>query len=117
MVEFLNSEQFRKQIFDYSKGEPWNFQGDTPIILNLSATWCGPCRMFAPVLEQVSDEYEGKLKVYKVDTDVSPEIPALFGTKGVPATLFISKNDDPALVMGAVPLDSMKEAIKDQFGL
>lgn len=117
MIEVLDSEQFKAKIFDYSKGEQWNFQEDTPIILNLTASWCGPCRMFAPILEEVSEEYQGKLKVYKVDTDASPEIPALFGTKGVPATLFIKKDEEPALAMGALPLDSMKRAIKDQFGL
>ncbi len=115
MVEFINSEQFREKIFDYSKGEQWDFQGDTPIILNLTASWCGPCRMFAPVLEQISEEYEGKIKVYKIDTDSSPEIPALFGTKGVPATFFIQKGEEPALAMGALPLDSMKKAIEGQF--
>lgn len=117
MIEMINTEQFREKIFDYTKGEQWKFEGDTPVILNLTASWCGPCRMFAPVLEEISEQYAGKLKIYKIDTDASPEIPALFGTRGVPATFFITKNEEPALVMGALPLESMKRAVQEQFAL
>ncbi len=117
MIEVLSSEKFREKIFDYTKGTPWDFQEDTPIIINLFAGWCAPCRMFGPILEQVSDEYAGKLKIYKIDTDASPEIPALFGTRGVPATLFIRKGEEPALAMGPLPMESMRNAVKDQFGL
>lgn len=117
MVEVLSSEQFRSKVFDYTKGEAWNYQEDTPLIINLFASWCGPCRMFGPVLEQVGEEYSGKLKIYKIDTDASPEIPALFGTKGVPATIFIKKDQEPALAMGALPMESMKRAVQDQFGI
>jgi len=115
MIEYIGSEEFREKIFDYTKGEDWNYTGDVPVILNLFATWCGPWRMFTPVLEEVAQEFDGKLKVYKVDTDQAPEIPHLFGTRGVPATLFIKKGQEPALVMGALPLETLRKAVNEEF--
>jgi thioredoxin len=115
VIEFLDGQQFKEKVFDYTKGDQWNFDGDTPIVLNLFATWCGPCRMFTPVLEDVANEFDGKIKVYKVDTDAVPEVPALFGTRGVPATLFIKKGQEPALAMGALPLETMRKAINEEF--
>jgi len=117
MISIISSETFKKEIFDYAKNDTWKYENDTPIIVNFFATWCGPCRNFAPVLEEVSQEYSGKVKVYKIDIDATPDIPDLFGIKSVPTTVFISKNEDPALAMGSMPKESLLKAMKDLFGV
>jgi thioredoxin 1 len=113
MVEVITAEKFQKEIFDFEAHKIWQFEHETPIVLNFFASWCGPCHLFAPVLEQISEEYQGKLKVYKIDIDASPEIPALFEIRSVPTTLFLMKDEDPALSIGPMPLEKIKHAVKD----
>ena len=73
--------------------------------------------MFGPILENAATRYEGKLDVYKIDIDTSPEVPALFGIRSVPTTLFIAPGKEPALAMGALSGDAVEQAIKEQLGL
>lgn len=117
MIEYMNVEQFKAQVFDYEKSQDFKFEGSEPLIVNFTAAWCGPCQMFAPVLEKIAQDYSGKLKILKVDIDANPELPALFGIRSVPTTVFLKRGDDPALASGALPEDSMQKAIQDLFQL
>ena len=115
MIEFIDSARFRSEIYDYEKGGEFVFAGDKPIILNFFATWCGPCHMFAPVLEEVDRVYGDQLKILKVDIDAHPEIPMLFGVKSVPTTVYIAKNDEPAIASGAAPFEAVENLIHEIF--
>ena len=66
----LTTQDFRNNIFDYTKEQEWSFKGTRPAIIDFYADWCGPCRMVAPVLEELSTDFEGKVDIYKVDTEV-----------------------------------------------
>lgn len=113
MIEVIGAETFRKEIFDFmSDSEEWKI-GDTPVILNFFATWCGPCHNFAPILHDVAVEYGNKIKVFKVDIDATPELPHLFGIRSVPTTVFLKKGEDPAMVAGGMGEAGLKKAIAE----
>jgi thioredoxin len=86
-----------------------------PIIIDFYADWCGPCKMVAPVLEELSAEYDGKLLIYKVDTDKEIELASVFGIQSIPTFLFIPVEGDPMLQPGAFPKHVFKEIIEEQL--
>ena len=100
------------EIVNYEKNpEEWIYLGDKPAIIDFYASWCGPCKMVAPILEELAAEYEGEIYVYKVNTEQEQELAALFNIRSIPSFLFIPMNDKPQMAMGAMPKSSFKEAI------
>jgi thioredoxin len=116
-VEVISTDRFRIEIFDYPTQKEFAFASETPIVLNFFATWCGPCRAFAPVLEQVADEYTDRIKVYKIDIDKDPEIAALFGVMSIPTTVFFKSNRRPAMALGNLGQEGLRGAISDHLGV
>ena len=110
-MEKLTKDTFREKIFDFEKNKDWKFEGELPAIIDFYADWCGPCRVVAPVLEELSKEYAGKLNIYKVDTDKEQELAAMFGIRSIPSILFVPKEGHPQMAMGALPKDALKDAI------
>jgi thioredoxin 1 len=87
-------------------------KSDTPVLVDFTATWCGPCRQIAPLIDQVADEYEGKVKVTKLDIDDSPATAQKFGIRGVP-TLYVFKGGQVvAQQVGAVPKSVIKQLVE-----
>ena len=113
MIENLSKDTFKEKVFDYDKNKEWKYEGSLPSIIDFYADWCGPCKMVAPILEELSEEYEGKINIYKVDTEVEDELASLFGIKSIPSLLFVPVNDEPQMAMGALPKESFLKAIKD----
>jgi len=112
-MEFLSRESFKEKVFDYEKGEEWNYKGELPCIIDFYADWCGPCKMVAPILEQLSEEYKGKVNIYKIDTEKEQELAGVFQIKSIPSILFCPKGEKPQMSMGALPKESFVEAIED----
>jgi thioredoxin len=105
-------EQFLKRIADYEKNnDSFEFLGDKPALIDFFAGWCGPCKMLAPVLEEVSDEYAGRVDVYKVDVEQEEELAALFSVRSIPTLVFIPLNGQIRITQGAVGKPQLKEAI------
>jgi thioredoxin len=113
MTEHLTKESFQEKIFDFENSKDWNYEGELPSIIDFYADWCGPCKMVAPILEELSEEYEGKVNIFKVDTEKEQELAAMFGIQSIPSILFIPKDEKPQMAAGALPKDSLKKAIKD----
>ena len=113
MIEYLTVETFKQKVFNYEKNTEWKFEGDKPAIIDFYADWCGPCKMVAPILEELSKEYEGKLNIYKVDTESEQELASVFGIRSIPSLLFVPKDAQPQMAMGALPKDTFKKAFKD----
>jgi thioredoxin len=111
----LTAEKFKEEVFDYTTSKEWKFKGDHPAIIDFYADWCGPCKMVAPVLEELSDEYKDKLTIYKVDTEVEQELAAVFQIRSIPSILFIPKDKQPMMQAGALPKPSLKEVIEKEL--
>ena len=108
----LTKEQFISRIADYEKNPgSFEFLGDKPALIDFYAGWCGPCKMLAPVLEELSDEYAGKVDVYKVNVDDEPELASLFRIRSVPTLVFAPMEGDPHIAMGAPTKGQLKKAI------
>ena len=113
MSEHLTTEQFKNKVFNWEENEEWKYEGDLPAIVDFYADWCGPCKMVAPILEELSEEYAGKIHVYKVDTEKEQELAMAFGIQSIPSILFIPIDDKPQMAAGALPKDSLQQVIKD----
>jgi thioredoxin 1 len=111
----LTTQDFKDKIFDYENEKEWKSKDNLPIIIDFYADWCGPCKMVAPVLEELSAEYDGKLLIYKVDTDKEIELASVFGIQSIPTFLFIPVEGDPMLQPGAFPKHVFKEIIEEQL--
>lgn len=110
-MENLTKDTFLQKVFNYEENKEWKFEGDKPCIIDFYADWCGPCKMVAPILEELSKEYEGKIDIYKVDTEAEQELSGAFGIRSIPSMLFVPMNEQPQMAQGALPKDSLKEAI------
>jgi thioredoxin len=113
MVEHLTKETFKEKVFNFEENKEWKFEGGKPCLIDFYADWCQPCKMVAPVLEELSDEYEGKIDIYKIDTEAEKELSGIFGIQSIPSLLFVPKEGQPQMAMGALPKETFKKAIKD----
>lgn len=117
MTEHLTKETFLKKVFDYEKNKEWKFEGKLPCIIDFYADWCNPCKMVAPILEELAMDYDGKLDIYKVDTEKETELASVFGIRSIPSLLFVPKEGQPQMAMGALPKDSFIKAFKEVLGV
>lgn len=111
----LTAEKFKSDIFDYTTETEWKYKGTLPAIIDFYADWCGPCKMVAPILEELSNDYNGKIVIYKVDTEVEQELSAVFGIRSIPSILFIPKEGQPMMQPGALPKNVFREVIDSEL--
>ena len=108
----LTKADFLKKIVDYEKNpEEWKYLGDKPALIDFYASWCGPCKALAPVLEELAAEYGDRFYIYKINTEEEQELAAAFGIRSIPTLLFIPMEGKPQMAQGALPKASLKEAI------
>ncbi len=113
MTEHLTKATFLEKVFDYENKKDWEYQGTVPAIIDFYADWCQPCKMVAPILEEIAGEYEGKVNIYKINTEQEQELAGVFGIRSIPSILFIPQNDKPQMAVGALPKDAILNAMKD----
>jgi len=113
MIEHLTLDTFKEKVFNFTDNKEWKFEGTLPCIIDFYADWCGPCKMVAPILEELAKEYDGKLDVYKVNTEDQRELAGIFGIQSIPSLLFVPKEGQPQMAMGALPKETFKQAFKD----
>ena len=113
MTEQLTKEKFLEKVFNFEQNKDWKFEGDLPCLIDFYADWCGPCKMVAPVLEELSETFAGKINIYKVDTEAEQELAAAFGIRSIPSLLFCPKDEKPQMAQGALPKDNLIEAINN----
>lgn len=113
--EHLTVDTFKEKVYNYDKNpDKWVFEGDKPCIIDFYADWCRPCKLIAPIMEELANEYEGKVTIYKVNTEQQRELSRVFGIKSIPSVLFVPKEGQPQMSQGALPKETFKQAI-DEF--
>lgn len=112
-MEHLTKQTFLEKVFNFEQNKEWKFEGDLPCLIDFYADWCQPCKMVAPILEELAQEYDGKINIYKIDTESEQELAAAFGIRSIPSLLFCPKDGQPQMAMGALPKDTFKKAIDD----
>jgi thioredoxin 1 len=117
MVTYLTKDSFKEKVFNFDVNKEWKFEGTKPCLIDFYADWCGPCKAVAPVLEELEGEYQGKIDIYKVDTESEQELASMFGIQSIPSLLFVPTDGQPQMAMGALPKDSFKRAFKDVLGV
>ncbi|WP_420385711.1 thioredoxin [Roseivirga sp.] len=110
----LTLTDFEAKVFNYKKNKEWKFEGDKPAIIDFYADWCGPCKMIAPIFEELAGEYP-EIDIYKVDTEAERELSAMFGIRSIPSILFIPKDGQPMMQAGALPKEVLKDVIKKEL--
>jgi thioredoxin len=113
----LDDEGFKDKVFDFAKEKEWVFKGDKPVIVDFYATWCGPCKRVAPVLEELQEEYGDAIQIYKVDTDKARAVSAAFGITSIPSFLFIPAKGQPQMAKGALPKATFVKALSEIMGV
>lgn len=113
MPEFLTKETFKEKVFDFETNKDWKFEGDKPALIDFYADWCQPCKMVSPILDELAEEYKGKIDIYKIDTEDQRELSAMFGIQSIPSLLFIPMGEQPQMAAGALPKESFKKAFAD----
>lgn len=108
----LTKSDFLSKVANYEANPTeWKYLGDKPAIIDFYASWCGPCKVIAPVLEELAAEYGDSIYIYKIDTEKEQELAAAFGIRSIPSLLFVPMNGEPQMAQGALPKSSLKEAI------
>jgi len=112
-MEHLTKTTFLEKVFNFEENKEWKFEGKIPALIDFYADWCAPCKMIAPILEELSKEYAGKINIYKIDTESEQELAGVFGIRSIPSLLFCPVGDQPQMAAGALPKDSLIQAINE----
>ena len=112
VVKHLTKAEFLEKVWNYEKNsKEWKYEGDKPCIIDFYTTWCGPCKRLSPILEELAKEYDGKIIVYKVNTEVERELASVFQVRSIPTLLFCPLKANPQINVGALPKEQLVEAI------
>jgi len=113
MLEHLTKETFKEKVFNFEVNKEWKYEGSKPCMIDFYADWCGPCKMVAPVLEELQNEYGESIVIYKVNTEEQQELAGMFGIQSIPSLLFVPVDGQPQMAMGALPKPTFEKAIAD----
>jgi len=112
-LEHLTKQTFLEKIFNFEQNKEWKYEGNLPAIIDFYADWCQPCKIIAPIMKELAEEYKGKINIYKIDTESEQELAAAFSIRSIPSVLFIPMNDKPQMAVGALPKKTFKEVIQN----
>jgi len=113
MLEHLTKETFKEKVFNFEANKEWKYEGSKPCLIDFYANWCGPCKMVAPILEELQKEYGESIVIYKVNTEDEQELAGMFGVQSIPSLLFVPQEGQPQMAMGALPKPTFEKAIAD----
>ena len=111
----LNFDEVATRVANPNNLNDWQFLGDKPAIVDFYASWCGPCKMLAPVLDDVARDYDGKVDVYKIDVDKEPALANAFKVRSIPTLLFITRDKLPVISRGAMSKSELIDTINSHL--
>lgn len=114
-VTYMTTEMFKKDIFDYTVEKEWKYIGKKPCVIDFYTTWCGPCKRLAPIMDELSNTYKGKVVFYKADTEKERELAYVFQISSIPQVLYIPKTGKPILLKGLYPKEEIVKIIDEQL--
>lgn len=112
-VRQLTTDEFLTNIFNYRTDSVWSYKGNKPCVIDFYASWCGPCKRLAPIMEELAEQYQGKVVFYKVDTEEQRELAQVFNISSIPQVLYIPKKGNPTLLKGLYPKENMIQIIDE----
>lgn len=113
--EYITAKEFKAKVWDYEANpEQWTYNGELPCVVDFYADWCKPCKMVAPIMDELADYYEGRVLIYKVNTDKERELASVFQVRSIPAILFSPMDGKPAMQAGAMSKEDYIKII-DEF--
>lgn len=111
-IRHITKAEFLEKVWNYEANpDQWVYEGKIPCIVDFYASWCGPCKRLAPILEEIQKEYDGKIIIYKVNTEEERELAAIFGITSIPTLLYIPKSGQPTMTKGLLPKESLIKVI------
>ena len=113
MLEHLTVDTFKEKVFNYADNKEWKYEGKVPCMIDFYADWCQPCKMVAPILDELQKEYGENIVIYKVNTEEQQELAGVFGVQSIPSLLFVPQEGQPQMAQGALPKDTFEKAIAD----
>ena len=113
-TQYLTTAQFKSKVMNYEKNpKQWVFEGDKPCIVDFYADWCKPCKMIAPIMEELAVKYEGQINIYKVNVDKEKELANVFGINSIPYVMFVGMQGEPSVQRGALPKEEYDRIIRE----
>jgi thioredoxin len=116
-VKQLTSGEFKQVVYNYETGTEWKYEGTVPVIIDFYADWCPPCRQLSPLVEEIAREYNGKIVVYKVDTDKEKELAQKLGITSLPTLLYVPAKGNPQVTLGYVPKETIVKTIEEVLSI
>ncbi len=114
-VSYISTEQFKKEVFDYVHEKDWKYLGKKPCVIDFYTTWCGPCKRLAPIMEELSNQYAGKVNFYKADTEQERELAYIFQINSIPQVLYVPVEGQPILLKGLYPKEEIIKIIDEHL--
>ena len=112
-VNYITTAEFKSKILNYQKDSVWNYLGKKPAVIDFYTTWCGPCKRLAPIMEELSETYQGKVEFYKADTERERELAYVFNISSIPQVLYIPVKGKPILLKGLYPKEEIIKIIEE----
>ncbi|MGL5318285.1 MAG: thioredoxin [Bacteroidales bacterium] len=110
----LTKADFLSKVANYETSpNEWKYLGDRPVLIDFYASWCGPCKAIAPILEELANEYGDSIYIYKINTEKERELSSVFGIRSIPSLLFVPMDGKPQMAQGAMAKDDLKKAIDE----
>ena len=114
--EHLTYETFKEKVWDFEKNpQEWVYEGDVPCVIDFYADWCKPCKMVAPIMDELAIDYDGKVKIYKINTEKERELAGAFGIRSIPSVLFCPMEGRPTMSQGALPKAEFVKIIEENL--
>jgi thioredoxin len=114
-VNYITTAQFKTKVFDYVNEKEWKYLGKTPCVIDFYTTWCGPCKRLAPIMDELSETYKGKVVFYKADIEQERELAGVFQISSIPQVLYVPMEGQPILLKGLYPKEEIIKIIDEHL--